>query len=445
MANIPSPIAGVGNSGNRPGWPEQLLLTLAAQGPGLLMQWLEHRQQNAQMGANDDAAKAAMMALPNMSNIEQAAVRAAGGNPGMPPTTVQGQTTPSGLKTPTITAGGMPADYSGLQAGVAPKLLEMLQGIRTSETQRAMNESGTAVNVAQAGAITGREEREQKLFPLERERIKTGIRRDEAAIRASEASIRSSDAQAEQTEEETSFLKATRTYRERLARAQALEAEGRREAATAENVLAQRELRTWASDRAAADMQRIAEQTKALAATFPGVTDPRALQGMAANMILGVPAMPTRGDLLKFYEQFAAGDGSVDIDAMMRDRVLQTYKLTIEDKAGLDNALAQSAGDAAKAIRMLEKRGFSAEQMAQAAGYYTAVTNKPVELPEEHKVAIQTIFDRFIIKPSDDLMTNIGSTMINIGTLGSFGGMLEEIEGREGVWKNLPAKKSAKK
>jgi hypothetical protein len=119
MANIPSPIAGVGNSGNRPGWPEQLLLTLAAQGPGLLMQWLEHRQQNAQMGANDDAAKAAMMALPNMSNIEQAAVRAAGGNPGMPPTTVQGQTTPSGLKTPTITAGGMPADYSGLQAGVA--------------------------------------------------------------------------------------------------------------------------------------------------------------------------------------------------------------------------------------------------------------------------------------------------------------------------------------
>ena len=60
--NIPSPISGAGGGGGSRPWFEQLLLTLASQGPQQLLAWMEHRQVAQQQQAIDAASQGALAA-----------------------------------------------------------------------------------------------------------------------------------------------------------------------------------------------------------------------------------------------------------------------------------------------------------------------------------------------------------------------------------------------
>jgi len=165
MANLPTPVVGAGGQGSR-GLGESLLLTLASSAPGLLMQFLNMRQQATDQEAQGQAATGVLAELARQGTISPELFTSAGGSitPGQ---TVQGVTTPSGIKAPTVSTQTR-VDATGINTRVAPQLLQ--QALSTQQATSAID-----ANKAQTAATVASTKRDDELHPLRVQQIKESL------------------------------------------------------------------------------------------------------------------------------------------------------------------------------------------------------------------------------------------------------------------------------
>ena len=138
MANLPSPIVGPGGSGGR-GVGEAVLLAIASAAPGMLMQFLNQRQQmgqqNADIEAQGQASTSILAEMARNGTLSPELFRSAGGSY-VPGRTVEGSTTPSGIKLPTLSTETR-IGTGGINTRVAPQLLQQLMGTQQATSSTA--------------------------------------------------------------------------------------------------------------------------------------------------------------------------------------------------------------------------------------------------------------------------------------------------------------------
>lgn len=368
-AQLPSPVVGAGGQGSRP-WFEQLLLTLASQGPQMLTQFLEHRQQGQQQQVIDEAAKGTLTAMsPTMSMGERAGVAAAGGQAGAP--TVQGQTTPSGLKVPTIapTAAAGTPNFSGMTPGVAPALLEMFTQQRTATAQQgAANASAEASRAGAKVALAGNE-REEQLQP--------GRVRLQASQELTEAA---------QRDRLTLEGRLAENRDKREGEIQKYQIDALRASVSRDNAQVsqlEREGRVLAAGMAADHRKEYQQLYANMLSTMGTLVPKEQLAADAANIVFGVPAMPQPGELDTHYAEMLKAGGQSDLAGTIRQRVQQQFRVTPEEYNAVMSALSANGGDAAAALLANHRRGASIDDLRRAAWIYVVETGQPVKLPIE--------------------------------------------------------------
>lgn len=386
-ANIPGPVFGPGNQGRQP-LLDALLLTLASQGPEMLMKFLERRQAGQAAEAADAAAQAGLTAFAQNADAgERAAISAAGGSPGIAATPAA--MSPRGIAMPSVAptqAANMP-NMAAMKRGVAGPLLAQLQEQRTQKRAQAASDAEIARSKAGTAQLEQQTRQEATLFPL-RER---GL---QAELDSRQAATRASNAATARDEYEVNFARSTETARKRLMTAQALEMEGRAATAELERKAAQRDLNMAATRQAEETLARIAATTENLARTFPDLIDdsPDAVRAMAAYQITGIPnAKISRKDLIEYYTQQGASESAIDLEGPIRARFLASTGLAEDDIAALDALLAQEGGDFERAIATLAARGATSEQLAKQANYYMALAGRPIAIPEPVKAGVGSI------------------------------------------------------
>lgn len=418
MANIPSPIVGAGGGAQRPAWYEQLLLTLAAQGPSALMQWMEHRQGAQQMQANDAAAQAALTGMaPTMGQNERAAASAAGGQPGMQP--VGGTLMPNGKTTPVVRPeqAANQANFSGMQPGVAGPLLKMLQDMRTQQGAQAASASAVRQNDAQTLAIQGGERRAEAMQPL-------AMKREESAIAANNESVLAS--------QDTRALNARQMT---LA-----ENKDKREAALqryqTDLILAQVGNTNMDTARIATERNKQVEGMitdhrqeyqrvyTSLAQTMVGVS-PQEIRTLANQLVYGTPVEPKPDEIRAHYGQVADTGRAPDLYNVVKDRVQARFNVSPEDYQKIMDHLAQDGNDPDKAIARAAKTGASQEELAKAAAIY-AIEGYPIK-QQAGKPSGRGGTGKLPGAISSGnpgvggAITSAGLTMLNWGTLGLLG------------------------
>lgn len=383
-ANLPSPVVGAGGQGSRP-WFEQLLLTLAAQGPSTLMQWMEHRQQGQQQQAIDAAAQGALTSMaPTMSPGERQGVAAAGGQPGAP--TVQGQTTPSGIKVPTVApsaAAGTP-NFSGMKPGVAPALLEMFTQQRTATTAQDASRASAEASRATTKATLDSNERDAEL-QSGRIRLQEGAITQQGRqtdligeqITASQEGRKLSQAQQRLAERELKI-------KEKLLPLQIRQLEA---SISADNATKQRyetERNTLATTMANEHRQEFTKVYSDLLTTIGlpgGASSKGAAERLAAKLVYGTDKPPVGNELIEHYRQVVAGGQAPSLYDTVKERMQVEMKVTPEQYQMLIAGLEAAGGDARTALVTAQKRGATVEELSKAAIVYTFETGAPVQLP----------------------------------------------------------------
>lgn len=176
-ANIPAPIV-TGGGGQRQGIGEAVLLTMASAAPGLLMRYLDQRQQSADQTAQGDASATVIGELARQGVLSPEFARATGASV-QPGQTVQGVTTPSGMQTPTVSTQTH-VNTAGIDRRQAPQLLSQMLGAQQQTAAIESSKAATATSRIQGQVAQDESARADELQPYRIQQLQEGILTEQA-------------------------------------------------------------------------------------------------------------------------------------------------------------------------------------------------------------------------------------------------------------------------